>query len=78
MVFPRFDGGTSQCEACHAGSDAWVEPSGLICTSCHDSQSTAAHASIMTDPVFGESCDVCHGAGTQFGVEVVHQWGVGP
>jgi hypothetical protein len=74
VVFPRLDGGVRACTACHAASDAWLDPQTPACTSCHDSTDTAAHASINTDPVFGESCDVCHDAGSALAVETVHDW----
>ncbi|MEZ4239269.1 MAG: hypothetical protein R3F59_24565 [Myxococcota bacterium] len=76
VAFPRNDGGVTACTACHADSDAWLDPSTAVCTSCHDSPDAAAHAAINTDPVFGESCDVCHGAGAAFAPDLVHSWGV--
>lgn len=75
VIFPRFDGGTATCEACHGGFDAWTAPSTVACTSCHDSVATMAHAAINTDPVWGESCDVCHGVGSIVAVDVMHRWG---
>ena len=36
------------------------------CTACHLTPSALAHAVSQTDPKFGESCDVCHGAGAAF------------
>jgi OmcA/MtrC family decaheme c-type cytochrome len=42
------------------------------CTACHQNLSTLAHAVSMTDPRFGESCDVCHAVGTDFDVLKVH------
>lgn len=75
VVFPRFDGGTSQCESCHAGNDAWETPSGLMCKTCHDDTATAAHVSLQTDPTYGESCEVCHGQTDALGVSAVHSWG---
>jgi OmcA/MtrC family decaheme c-type cytochrome len=74
VVFPRLDGGVQACTSCHGSSDAWLDPEGGACTSCHDSTDTAAHVAINTDPVFGESCDVCHDAGSAVSVETVHDW----
>jgi len=74
IVFPRFDGGTKDCLACHEGSDLWQTPQTVACTSCHDADDVAAHAAIMTDETYGESCNVCHGPGTDFAVETVHDW----
>ncbi len=42
------------------------------CTACHMSLSALSHAVSQTDPKFGESCDVCHGAGAQFDVTQMH------
>jgi len=76
VVFSRFDGGTAQCSACHASSNAWQTPSTLACTSCHDSSATLAHAALNTDSLFGEACEVCHGVGSSQAVEQAHAWGV--
>jgi len=42
------------------------------CTACHQLSSAIAHAQANTDPKFGESCDVCHAVGKDFGVDKVH------
>ncbi len=42
------------------------------CTTCHASLSAAAHADLNTSPTFGDSCDVCHGAGAEFAVDKEH------
>lgn len=72
LVFPRMDGGTAACLACHDGSDAYTDPQTVACLSCHDSPDAAAHAAVNTDETYGESCDVCHGPGREFAVDVVH------
>jgi OmcA/MtrC family decaheme c-type cytochrome len=41
------------------------------CLACHDTQSAAAHAFVMTAP-FGESCATCHGPDADFSVDKVH------
>jgi OmcA/MtrC family decaheme c-type cytochrome len=54
---------------------SWYSPMGpatAACTGCHTSRSTAAHTSLNTSPLFGESCDVCHGTGADFAVDKVH------
>ncbi len=56
---------------------AWLNPSGEVCLSCHDSAAATAHAAINTynDPDGGtvESCEVCHGRNSDFAVDKMHQ-----
>jgi OmcA/MtrC family decaheme c-type cytochrome len=47
------------------------QPTAAACLGCHDSQSAAAHAYLMTAP-FGEACAVCHGPNADFAVDKVH------
>jgi OmcA/MtrC family decaheme c-type cytochrome len=47
-------------------------PNTGACLSCHENLSTAAHADVNTSPIYGESCDVCHGQGAQFAVDKSH------
>jgi OmcA/MtrC family decaheme c-type cytochrome len=63
------------------GKNNVVDPQGLLnpspattsaCTACHFTKSAMAHAVSQTDPKFGESCDVCHAAGTDFDVIKEH------
>ena len=63
------------------GKNAVVDPQGLLnpaptttsaCTACHLNQSAFAHASVNTDPKFGESCDICHGTGGVYAATQVH------
>jgi len=63
------------------GLHAVTDPQGLLspapattsaCTACHLNISAMAHAQAQTDPKFGESCDVCHGAGAAFDVQQMH------
>ncbi len=72
VVFPRFDGGVAACDACHVAG--WEDPTTRGCISCHDTDDAAAHAAIMTDDVYGESCDVCHGPGRASPVDEAHAW----
>jgi OmcA/MtrC family decaheme c-type cytochrome len=48
-----------------------MPPNSTACVGCHDSVGAAAHTFINTAP-FGESCDVCHGPGTDYDVGRVH------
>jgi len=63
------------------GKLAVSDPQGLLnpapattsaCTSCHLDTNTFAHAQSNTDPKFGESCSVCHGAAGDFSASKVH------
>jgi cytochrome c5 len=63
------------------GKLAVTDPQGLLnpapattsaCTSCHLDTNTFAHAQSNTDPKFGESCSVCHGASGDFSASQVH------
>jgi len=49
-----------------------LPPVSGACLSCHTKKSAAAHASIMTSPILGESCDACHGQSSEASVEKVH------
>jgi OmcA/MtrC family decaheme c-type cytochrome len=48
-----------------------VQPVSSACSGCHVSEGESAHFLANTD-VSGESCNVCHGAGATFAVDVVH------
>ena len=63
------------------GLHAVTDPQGLLnpapattsaCTACHLDSATMAHAQANTDPKFGESCSVCHGAGAAYDAVAVH------
>ncbi|MEQ8763702.1 MAG: hypothetical protein RL885_07240 [Planctomycetota bacterium] len=87
--FPSFPLGTGDCRSCHgAENTAWTEPSDRnhpfepgtpvldwtsVCTTCHNSPSAKAHATVQTSPDGNESCAVCHGPGKEQSVEVVHR-----
>ncbi len=83
--FPAMPGGPEQCIKCH-GNDSWKAPAarahasasvpvriwGDACGSCHDSDAATAHISVQTSLSGYESCEVCHGAGRDWAVEVMH------
>lgn len=49
-------------------------PQSASCNSCHDSFAAVLHAALNSDLVGGdESCEVCHGAESEFSVEEVHK-----
>jgi OmcA/MtrC family decaheme c-type cytochrome len=63
------------------GLNAVADPQGLLnpapattsaCTACHQNKTALAHANAQTDPKFGESCGVCHGAGADADVQKAH------
>jgi OmcA/MtrC family decaheme c-type cytochrome len=63
------------------GKLAVTDPQGLLnpapattsaCTSCHLDVPSFAHAQSNSDPKFGESCAVCHGASGDFSASQVH------
>ena len=46
-------------------------PTTAACLGCHDARAYAAHAYLNTAP-FGEACQACHSAGSEWGVDKVH------
>ncbi len=79
IIFPQ---DIRNCTKCHAESDTWKQkPSRVACMACHDSDEAKAHGKLMTfmmdpDDPYGpnaiESCEVCHGPGTEFSADKVH------
>jgi OmcA/MtrC family decaheme c-type cytochrome len=48
-----------------------VQPASSACSGCHVSKPEASHFLSNTDAL-GESCTVCHAAGSAYGVDAVH------
>ncbi|MBI2830356.1 MAG: hypothetical protein HYX81_04265 [Chloroflexi bacterium] len=81
IIFPQ---DIRNCSKCHSAdtTGTWkTEPSRLVCTSCHDSDSAIAHTNLMTqnpnpadpyDPKRVETCKTCHGEGKEFSPDKVH------
>jgi OmcA/MtrC family decaheme c-type cytochrome len=44
-----------------------------ICAGCHDSTAAAGHFELQTTADGLETCEVCHGQGSEFAVEVIHR-----
>ncbi len=49
-----------------------TQPMSAACLACHDDKGASAHALTNTSTVLGESCDVCHSAGSAYAVNTVH------
>jgi OmcA/MtrC family decaheme c-type cytochrome len=49
-----------------------MPPATGACLSCHTTKAAAAHASVMTSPTLGESCEACHGPNADASVVKVH------
>ncbi len=48
-------------------------PTRAVCTACHDNAASAAHSELQTTASGIESCEVCHGPGSEFAVDRVHE-----
>jgi len=56
-------------------NNAWwtpMEPQSAACLSCHDDDSSAAHAYVNTADFGAEACATCHGDGKTYSVDKVH------
>ena len=87
VEFPDMNGGVADCRKCHGTSDVWQAPNPrqhpdqttptrewrAACGSCHDSDSAQSHIDINTSANGIESCEVCHGTGGEFAVELMHK-----
>lgn len=69
--YPADGGGTCVSFAVMASS-VFQAPTSAACTSCHNSLSAQAHASLNTTSSGVEACAVCHQAGRSSGVDTVH------
>lgn len=52
---------------------ATIPPTRAICTACHDTQAAGGHAELQTTSSGIETCEVCHGAGSEFDVYKMHR-----
>jgi OmcA/MtrC family decaheme c-type cytochrome len=52
--------------------EVFTAPTTAVCTACHDSPYTFAHAEIMTSAGGLESCTTCHGPGSAFDIARYH------
>jgi OmcA/MtrC family decaheme c-type cytochrome len=48
-------------------------PVRAVCSACHDSTAVAGHVELQTTPSGLETCEVCHGPGSEFDVSSVHR-----
>lgn len=48
-------------------------PIRAACTACHDAESVAGHAELQTTDSGQETCEVCHGPGSEFDVSEIHR-----
>ena len=56
-------------------NEAWMVPSTAVCLSCHDTAAAYGHAQLNTWTSGAsslETCEVCHGGGSQFSVKNAH------
>jgi hypothetical protein len=44
-----------------------------VCSACHDTQAAGGHAELQTTASGIETCEVCHGVGSEFDVYEVHR-----
>jgi hypothetical protein len=89
VVYPPMPGGVRNCFVCHGeDSDSWKLPQdrdyptgqsptvhewASACGACHATGAATAHIAANTAPDGAESCEVCHGLGEEFSVELVHK-----
>jgi OmcA/MtrC family decaheme c-type cytochrome len=85
--FPAMPDGTRECTKCHGTADNWFDPGvrqhpsqspptrewRAACGACHDSPAAQAHIDINTSASGLESCEICHGPGSDFSVEIMHK-----
>jgi OmcA/MtrC family decaheme c-type cytochrome len=68
---PLADDADDFCEA-STSVEAFTPPTTAVCTACHDSDSSLAHAEIMTTMGGLESCATCHKPGAAFDIAQYH------
>ena len=79
IIFPQ---DIRNCTKCHAETTTWKEkPARMACLACHDSDEAKVHGKLMTympdpndpyGPTAIETCVICHGKGTEFSPDKVH------
>jgi len=88
VEFPAMPNGVKNCTMCHGTANAWMEPSDrdyhlepttparewrAVCNACHDSEAASAHIDAQSSPSGYESCEICHGPGQEWSVEIMHK-----
>ncbi|MFN0008675.1 MAG: multiheme c-type cytochrome [Planctomycetota bacterium] len=88
VAFPAMPSGVKNCVMCHGTANAWMAPSDrdhpagqtsparewrAVCNACHDSDAATAHIDSQTAPSGSEACEICHGDGQEWSVELMHK-----
>lgn len=63
----------SYCDVRVVSKETPIYPEAAACTGCHDSKAVVAHTMTTTAAGGLEACDTCHGPGSDYDVEKVHQ-----
>jgi OmcA/MtrC family decaheme c-type cytochrome len=65
--------GDDYCDARVVLSEQLFPAATAACTGCHDAPEVLAHAQTTTAPDGVEACATCHGPGSEYDVQVVHE-----
>lgn len=65
--------GDNYCDVRQVLSETLLQPTRAACTTCHDAPYVVAHAETMTAASGAEACATCHGPGSDYDVQVMHQ-----
>jgi OmcA/MtrC family decaheme c-type cytochrome len=87
--FPAMPAAAATCVACHgSGNTTYYSPTDrnhptqqtvpvrawrAACNACHDSDAATAHIDINTSASGFESCELCHGTGGDYAVQLMHK-----